>query len=92
MYEYAVELIKKGLAYVCQLTPEEMNILKYRPKKDHPKFVDDLDTTDPNAERTPKKVVRRRRPKTDTCQDTKDSTIVNQPKKRRRSSKKSSSE
>ena len=24
MYEYAVELIKKGLAYVCQLTPEEM--------------------------------------------------------------------
>ncbi len=23
MYEYAVELIKKGLAYVCQLTPEE---------------------------------------------------------------------
>ena len=84
----------KGL--VVKLTPEEMNILKYRPKKDHPKFVDDLDTTDPNAERTPKKVVRRRRPKTDTCQDTRDpttdSTIVNQPKKRRRSSKKSSSE
>ena len=24
MYKYAVELIKKGLAYVCQLTPEEM--------------------------------------------------------------------
>ena len=24
MYNYAVELIKKGLAYVCQLTPEEM--------------------------------------------------------------------
>ena len=24
MYEYAVELIKKGLAYVCELTPEEM--------------------------------------------------------------------
>ncbi len=23
MYEYAVELIQKGLAYVCQLTPEE---------------------------------------------------------------------
>ena len=23
MYDYAVELIKKGLAYVCQLTPEE---------------------------------------------------------------------
>lgn len=23
-YEYAVELIKKGLAYVCQLTPEEL--------------------------------------------------------------------
>ena len=23
MYEYAVELIKKGLAYVCELTPEE---------------------------------------------------------------------
>ena len=22
-YEYAVELIKKGLAYVCELTPEE---------------------------------------------------------------------
>lgn len=28
MYEYAVELIEKGLAYVCQLTPEEMR--KYR--------------------------------------------------------------
>ena len=25
MYEYAVELIKKGLAYVCELTPEEMS-------------------------------------------------------------------
>lgn len=24
MYEYAVELIRKGLAYVCELTPEEM--------------------------------------------------------------------
>lgn len=24
MYEYAVELIKKGLAYVCELTPEQM--------------------------------------------------------------------
>ena len=24
MYEYAVELIKKGLAYVCELTPEEI--------------------------------------------------------------------
>ena len=24
MYNYAVELIKKGLAYVCQLTPDEM--------------------------------------------------------------------
>ena len=24
MYEYAVELIKKGLAYVCALTPEEI--------------------------------------------------------------------
>ena len=24
MYDYAVELIRKGLAYVCQLTPEEM--------------------------------------------------------------------
>ena len=24
MYDYAVELIKKGLAYVCQLTPQEM--------------------------------------------------------------------
>ena len=24
MYEYAVELIKKGLAYVCELTPEEV--------------------------------------------------------------------
>jgi glutaminyl-tRNA synthetase len=24
MYQYAVELIKKGLAYVCQLSPEEM--------------------------------------------------------------------
>lgn len=24
MYEFAVELIKKGLAYVCELTPEEM--------------------------------------------------------------------
>ena len=23
MYEYAVELIKKGLAYVCELTPEQ---------------------------------------------------------------------
>mgnify|MGYP000382799183 FL=1 len=25
-YEYAVELIKKGLAYVCDLTPEQANI------------------------------------------------------------------
>ena len=24
MYDYAVELIKKGLAYVCELTPEQM--------------------------------------------------------------------
>ena len=24
MYEFAVELIKKGLAYVCELTPEQM--------------------------------------------------------------------
>ncbi len=23
MYDYAVELIKKGLAYVCELTPEQ---------------------------------------------------------------------
>lgn len=24
MYEFAIELIKKGLAYVCELSPEEM--------------------------------------------------------------------
>ena len=28
-YEFAVELIKKGLAYVCALTPEEMRDPKY---------------------------------------------------------------
>ena len=27
MYEYAVELIKKGLAYVCELTPEQVRDL-----------------------------------------------------------------
>jgi len=34
MYEYAVELIKKGLAYVCQLTPEEMK--EHRGDLTHP--------------------------------------------------------
>lgn len=28
MYEYAVELIKKGLAYVCELTPEQMREMR----------------------------------------------------------------
>ncbi len=28
MYEYAVELIKKGLAYVCELTPEQMKDMR----------------------------------------------------------------
>ena len=34
MYEYAVALIKKGLAYVCELTPEEFS--KYRGDTSHP--------------------------------------------------------
>ncbi|MBP5493433.1 MAG: glutamine--tRNA ligase/YqeY domain fusion protein [Clostridiales bacterium] len=34
MYEYAVELIKKRLAYVCQLTPEEMK--EHRGDLTHP--------------------------------------------------------
>ncbi len=34
MYDYAVELIKKGLAYVCQLTPEEMK--EHRGDLTHP--------------------------------------------------------
>ena len=33
-YEYAIELIKKGLAYVCELTPEEFS--KYRGDVGHP--------------------------------------------------------
>ncbi|MBE6914064.1 MAG: glutamine--tRNA ligase/YqeY domain fusion protein [Ruminococcaceae bacterium] len=33
-YEYAVELIQKGLAYVCELTPEEFS--KYRGDVSHP--------------------------------------------------------
>jgi len=33
-YEYAVELIKKGLAYVCELTPEEFS--RYRGDTTHP--------------------------------------------------------
>ena len=33
-YEYAVELIKKGLAYVCELTPEEFR--QYRGDLTHP--------------------------------------------------------
>ena len=33
-YEYAVELIKKGLAYVCELSPEEFS--KYRGDTSHP--------------------------------------------------------
>ena len=33
-YEYAVELIKKGLAYVCELTPEEFS--RYRGDTSHP--------------------------------------------------------
>lgn len=33
-YEYAIELIKKGLAYVCELTPEEFS--KYRGDTSHP--------------------------------------------------------
>ena len=28
MYEYAIELIKKGLAYVCELTPEQMKEMR----------------------------------------------------------------
>ncbi len=28
MYEYAVELIKKGLAYVCELTPDQMREMR----------------------------------------------------------------
>ena len=28
MYEYAVELIRKGLAYVCELTPEQMKDMR----------------------------------------------------------------
>ena len=28
MYEFAVELIKKGLAYVCELTPEQMKEMR----------------------------------------------------------------
>lgn len=28
MYEYAVELIKKGLAYVCELTPDQMHEMR----------------------------------------------------------------
>ncbi len=35
MYECAVELIKKGLAYVCELTPEQMRQIPRRP--DHPR-------------------------------------------------------
>ena len=34
-YEYAVELIKKGLAYVCQLSPEEF-LLRSRPSSISP--------------------------------------------------------
>ena len=33
-YQYAVELIEKGLAYVCELTPEEFS--KYRGDVSHP--------------------------------------------------------
>ena len=33
-YEYAVELIKKGLAYVCELTPDQMD--EYRGDLTHP--------------------------------------------------------
>lgn len=33
-YEYAVELINKGLAYVCELTPDQMD--KYRGDLTHP--------------------------------------------------------
>ena len=33
-YEYAVELIKKGLAYVCELTPEQLK--EYRGDIAHP--------------------------------------------------------
>ena len=33
-YEYAVELIKKGLAYVCELTPDQME--EYRGDLTHP--------------------------------------------------------
>ncbi|MCI8388484.1 MAG: glutamine--tRNA ligase/YqeY domain fusion protein [Clostridiales bacterium] len=33
-YEYAVELIKKGLAYVCELTPDQME--EYRGDPTHP--------------------------------------------------------
>jgi glutaminyl-tRNA synthetase len=41
MYEYAVELIKKGLAYVCQLTPEEMK--EHRGDLTHPATSPDRD-------------------------------------------------
>ena len=34
LYEYAVELVKKGLAYVCDLTPEETD--QYRGAPDRP--------------------------------------------------------
>ena len=44
MYEYAVELIKKGLAYVCELTPEQMKEMRgdlttpaQSPYRDRPK-------------------------------------------------------
>ena len=33
-YEYAIELIKKGLAYVCELTPEQFR--EYRGDTSHP--------------------------------------------------------
>lgn len=33
-YEYAVELIKKGLAYICELTPDQMD--EYRGDLTHP--------------------------------------------------------
>ncbi len=31
MYDFAVELIKKGLAYVCELTPEQIREIPGRP-------------------------------------------------------------
>ena len=34
-YEYAIELIKKGLAYVCELTPEQFR--EYRGDTSHPR-------------------------------------------------------